>query len=92
MRSQVLQHHRLPGARPPSSAFRTPVRPPIAYRCGLPPGVGEVELDLALVYASRNGSGTAGTGWSIAGLSTIARCNRTWAQDGTAAGVTNTLA
>ena len=31
-------------------------------------------------------------GWSIAGLSTIARCNRTWAQDGAAAGVTNTLA
>ena len=46
----------------------------------------------ALVYASRSGSGPAGVGWSIAGLSTIARCNRTWAQDGAAAGVTNSLA
>ncbi len=58
----------------------------------MPPGVGEVGLDLALAYASRSGSGSIGTGWSIAGLSTIARCNRTWAQDGAAAGVTNTLA
>ncbi len=58
----------------------------------MPPGVGDVGLELALVYASRSGSGTAGAGWSIAGLSTITRCNRTWAQDGVAAGVTNTLA
>ena len=64
------------------------------YRIPLwtPPGVGEVGLDLALVYASRGGSGSVGVGWSIAGLSTIARCNRTWSQDGAAAGVTNTLA
>ena len=65
-----------------------------AYRIPLwsPPGVGEVGLDLALVYGSRSGNGTLGVGWSLSGLSTIARCNRTWAQDGGAAGVTNTLA
>ena len=64
------------------------------YRIPLwtPPGVGEVGLELALVYASRGGSGSVGVGWSIAGLSTITRCNRTWAQDGAAAAVTNTFA
>ena len=53
------------------------------YRIPLwtPPGVGEVGLDLALVYASRGGSGSA----ALAGRSralAITRCNRTWAQDG----------
>ena len=83
-----------------SAAGRTPTEFGVShsgaatYRIPLwtPPGVGEVGLDLALVYASRGGSGSVGAGWSIAGLSTIARCNRTWAQDGAAAGVTNTLA
>jgi RHS repeat-associated protein len=57
-----------------------------------PPGVGDVELDLGLVYGSRGTSGPLGVGWSLSGLSTIARCNRNLAQDGAAAGVTNTLA
>jgi RHS repeat-associated protein len=63
------------------------------YRLPLwtPPGVGEVDLDLALVYTSRSGSGTLGVGWSLSGLSTITRCNRTVAQDGAAGGVSNTL-
>jgi RHS repeat-associated protein len=64
------------------------------YRIPLwtPPGVGDVELDLALVYNSRAGNGTLGHGWSLEGLSLISRCNRTVAQDGVAGGVTNTLA
>ena len=90
----------LVGAAGTSAAGRTPAEFGVShsgaatYRIPLwtPPGVGEVGLDLALVYASRGGSGSVGVGWSIAGLSTIARCNRTWAQDGAAAGVTNTLA
>ena len=57
-----------------------------------PPGVGDVQLDLALVYNSRGANGIAGVGWSISGLSVITRCNRTWAQDGAPRGVTNTLA
>ena len=59
------------------------------YRIPLwtPPGIGAVELDLALVYNSRGGNGVLGTGWSLAGLSSISRCNRTLAQDGSAGGV-----
>ncbi|MDH5272772.1 MAG: FG-GAP-like repeat-containing protein [Gammaproteobacteria bacterium] len=90
----------LVGVASTSAAGRTPAEFGVShsgaatYRIPLwtPPGIGEVDLDLALVYASRGGSGSVGVGWSIAGLSTIARCNRTWAQDGAASGVTNTLA
>ncbi len=90
----------LAGVAATSAAGRTPAEFGVShsgaatYRIPLwtPPGVGEVGLDLALVYASRSGSGPVGVGWSIAGLSTIARCNRTWAQDGAAGSVTNTLA
>ncbi len=57
-----------------------------------PPGIGAVELDLALVYNSRAGNGVLGVGWSLSGLSVISRCNKTWSQDGLAAGVTNTAA
>lgn len=66
----------------------------VSYRIPLwtPPGVGDVGLDLALVYNSRGGNGTLGVGWSLSGLSTITRCNRTVAQDGAAGGVTLTLA
>ena len=65
-----------------------------SYRIPLwtPPGVGRLGLDLALQYNSRTGSGIAGVGWSIAGLSAISRCNRTYAQDGTPAAVSNTTA
>ena len=55
-----------------------------------PPGVGRLGLDLALQYNSRSGNGIAGVGWSVAGLSAISRCNRTYAQDGTPAAVSNT--
>ena len=63
------------------------------YRIPLwtPPGVGDVKLDLALVYNSRAGNGVMGQGWSLAGLSAISRCNKSWAQDGAPAPVTNTL-
>ncbi len=55
-----------------------------------PPGVATVDLKLALNYSSRGGNGVLGQGWSISGLSAISRCNKTLAQDGVPAAVTNT--
>lgn len=86
------------GAAPTSAAGRTPTEFGVShsgaatYRIPLwtPPGVGAIELNLALVYSSRGGGNALGTGWSLEGLSTITRCNRTYALDGVAGGVTNT--
>ncbi|HEX7373520.1 MAG TPA: FG-GAP-like repeat-containing protein, partial [Steroidobacteraceae bacterium] len=47
-----------------------------------PPGVGNVDLKLALQYSSRGGNGVLGQGWSLGGLSVIETCNGTVAQDG----------
>jgi RHS repeat-associated protein len=90
----------LTGAAVTLAAGRTPTQFGVtgtgaaSYRIPLwtPPGVGGAAPELALVYNSRAGNGTLGHGWSLEGLSTITRCNRTIAQDGAAAGVTNTLA
>ncbi len=56
-----------------------------------PPGIGDVQLDLALVYNSRSPNGFIGMGWSLSSLSAISRCNKTWAQDGAPKGVILTL-
>ncbi len=48
-----------------------------------PPGIRGIEPHLALVYASSGADSLLGPGWSLAGLSSIARCTRTWVQDGT---------
>ena len=53
-----------------------------------PPGIRGVQPSLALVYNSQSPSGILGPGWSLAGLSAITRCNRTYAQDGAAAPIT----
>ena len=47
-----------------------------------PPAVGPLQLKLSLSYSSRGSDGPLGVGWGISGLSAIARCARTWAQDG----------
>ncbi len=41
-----------------------------------PPASGSVEPSIALVYGSNGRNGTAGTGWTISGFSTISRCPR----------------
>jgi len=41
-----------------------------------------MQPELSLVYNSRSGNGIAGMGWSVGGLSTIARCLKTTATDG----------
>ena len=79
---------RTPGQFAVTSTGATSYRIPI----WTPPGVGRLGLDLALQYNSRSGSGIAGVGWSVAGLSAISRCNRTYAQDVTPAAVSNTTA
>lgn len=46
-----------------------------------PPGPRGVQPSIALTYSSQQGNGIAGVGWGISGLSSIGRCNLTYAQD-----------
>jgi YD repeat-containing protein len=57
-----------------------------------PPGIRGLQPHLALTYDSGSPAGILGPGWSLAGQSAITRCNRTYAQDGTPAAITLTLA
>ncbi|MDH5227029.1 MAG: FG-GAP-like repeat-containing protein, partial [Gammaproteobacteria bacterium] len=83
---------------PTTAAGRTPTEFGVShsgaatYRIPLwtPPGIGDVELNLALVYSSRGGGTSLGAGWALEGLSNITRCNRIHALDGFAAAVSNT--
>ncbi|MGH8175112.1 MAG: FG-GAP-like repeat-containing protein, partial [Steroidobacter sp.] len=54
-----------------------------------PPGARGMTPQLALVYSHRSGSTLLGAGWSIAGLSAITRCPRTWASDGEVRAIRN---
>jgi RHS repeat-associated protein len=47
----------------------------------LPEGVAGVKPQVALGYSSGGGNGIAGLGWSLSGLSAIARCRQTLSQD-----------
>jgi RHS repeat-associated protein len=49
-----------------------------------PPGTNGLTPSLSLNYSSNAGNGIFGNGWSLSGLSGIARCGSTWAQDGVA--------
>ncbi len=52
-----------------------------------PPGINGLTPDLAFVYGSNADVGMMGVGWTVAGLSVIARCPKTVAQNGIASGV-----
>lgn len=58
-----------------AATYNVPVR--------VPPGVAGIEPKLALFYNSLGGNGWLGLGWKVSGLSSIARCPSTVAQDGT---------
>ena len=54
-----------------------------------PPGAREIEPHLSLHYTSGGPDGSMGPGWSLTGVSAIARCGKTWASSGGApSGVT----
>ena len=53
----------------------------------LPPGRHGVAPSLQISYTSSTGNGTLGVGWSLDGLSTISRCNKSYAQEGQASPV-----
>jgi Salmonella virulence plasmid 65kDa B protein len=46
-----------------------------------PPGPRGMQPNMALVYNSNGGGGPVGKGWGLAGLSSISRCGKTFAQD-----------
>ena len=46
-----------------------------------PRGTNGIQPSISLVYSSRSGKGYVGVGWNVARLSSIYRCNRTYAQD-----------
>jgi RHS repeat-associated protein len=48
----------------------------------VPPGRRGMQPGLSLSYSSRAGSGVAGMGWSLSGLSSVHRCPQTLEQDG----------
>jgi RHS repeat-associated protein len=52
-----------------------------------PPGPRGMQPSIALSYNSNGGIGPVGKGWGIAGLSSISRCDKTFAQDGVPAAV-----
>lgn len=56
----------------------------------VPPGIRGVQPKLAIRYDSHAPVGMMGRGWFLEGMSVIARCNRTYAQDGSPGPVTLT--
>jgi hypothetical protein len=79
---------RTPGTASVSAEGEAAYSIPIA----VPPGTNGMTPSLSLEYRHRTQSGLLGVGWSISGLSQIARCPRTIAQDGVLSPVTQTAA
>lgn len=74
--------NKVPGAI--AGAFAVDARGGATYTVPItvPPGRSGLQPELALTYNSRGGNGIAGMGWSVSGLSSIARCPKTTATDG----------
>jgi len=73
--------------------FNTDARGAASYTISLPapPGTGGIEPDLTLSYNSSGGNGLLGMGWTLAGMSSIARCPPTFAADGYRAPIAYTI-
>ncbi|MGB6449730.1 MAG: SpvB/TcaC N-terminal domain-containing protein, partial [Steroidobacteraceae bacterium] len=56
-----------------------------------PRGPNGLQPSMALTYSSQQGIGYVGVGWSLSGLSSIYRCNQTYAQDAAPAPITLTM-
>jgi len=56
-----------------------------------PHGTGSVQPKLSISYGHRFSGQLLGVGWRLSGLSAIARCPRTWAQDGAPRNVRNDM-
>jgi RHS repeat-associated protein len=79
---------RTPGTASVSAEGEAAYAIPIA----VPPGTNGMTPSLSLGYRHRTQTGLLGVGWSINGLSQIARCPRTITQDGVLSPVTQTAA
>lgn len=55
----------------------------------LPPAVRDLKPKLSLTYNSRSGNGLMGVGWGLSGLSSITRCNASFATEGAEAQKSN---
>ncbi len=72
-----------PGAFKVSSTGAATYSIPIA----VPPGAAGMQPSLSLAYSSQGGNGLVGMGFSMQGLSAIARCPQTYETDGNTGGV-----
>ena len=59
-----------------AAAYTIPIDAPVA--------TGGIKPSVALTYNHLAGNGLAGVGWNLAGISSIARCEKTFAVDGQA--------
>ncbi len=73
----------VPGSLSISNSGATTYSIPIA----VPPGINGLQPNLSLDYNSNAGNGHLGVGWTLGGLSVIARCPKTRAQDSLSAGI-----
>jgi RHS repeat-associated protein len=73
-----------------TASFRVDEQGGVSYSVpiNIPAGRGNIKPELALSYSSSTGGGLLGMGWNLSGPSSISRCPKNMAQDGTISGLT----